>query len=230
MKTMLLAIDTATHILGLALHDGNDLIAEQTVRTNNQHSALLGNAIRQMMNQCDVAMTQLKALAVSIGPGSYTGLRIGVALAKGIAVAQKLPLIGISTMDMLAAAHPPVTGKNELVTVVPAGRGRVIAQTYKWAKGRWTPKADATVVEWPALIASWSGSIAISGDISADARQLLAEAIANGANITIAPAPIRLLRAGWLAEEAWHRLREKPTADYRATHVTPIYVKTTDTP
>lgn len=227
---MLLALDTATQTLGIALHDGEDIIAEQMIRTENQHSVLLADAIRQTMARCGVSMAHLHGVAVSIGPGSYTGLRIGVALAKGIALAQQLPLVGISTMEMLAAAHPPTSGKIDLVTTIAAGRGRVIAQTYKWAKGQWSAKGEAAIYEWPALIASWSGPVALSGDISPEARALLTQAGQEGASIVIAPAPTRLLRAGWLAEEAQRRLREKPNGDYRPAHLVPIYIKTTGVP
>src|SRR5690606_20526166 len=103
---MLLAIDTATRSLSLALHDGDTVIAEQMWRTGNRHNALLAPAIQQMMDVCDVTMQDITAIAVTTGPGSYTGLRIGVAFAKGLAAVNNLPLIGVSTLDMLAAGQP----------------------------------------------------------------------------------------------------------------------------
>ena len=85
---MLLAIDTATSLLGIALHDGDRLLAECTLTVDRSHSAVLAPMIKQIMERTGVAGDELTALAVSVGPGSYTGLRIGVALAKGMAGAR----------------------------------------------------------------------------------------------------------------------------------------------
>ena len=90
---MLLAIDTATQILSLALHDGDTLIGESTLRAGRQHSALLAPLIERTLAQTGVGRNDLAALAVAVGPGSYTGVRIGVALAKGMA-APSQPALG----------------------------------------------------------------------------------------------------------------------------------------
>src|SRR5690606_17578892 len=94
-------------------------------------------AIQRLLLRCEASVEDLSALAVSIGPGSYTGLRIGVALAKGLAAARNLPLVGITTLDTLAAGQPYLSSNHGLIVVVQAGRGRVIVKTYRWRKGRW---------------------------------------------------------------------------------------------
>jgi tRNA threonylcarbamoyladenosine biosynthesis protein TsaB len=112
---ILLAIDTATQIMSLALHDGDSLRAEVTWHTANNHTAELAPAVRDLLARSDTSLDDLTALAVSIGPGSYTGLRIGVALAKGLAAARGLPLVGVSSLDTLAAAQPYVQGSGLVV-------------------------------------------------------------------------------------------------------------------
>ena len=92
----LLAIDTATQFISLALHDGQQMLAEQTWFSENHHTVELAPAVRMLLESARLTAADLTALAVSIGPGSYTGLRIGVALAKGIAGARRLPLVGMS--------------------------------------------------------------------------------------------------------------------------------------
>ena len=77
--------------------------------------------------------SDLAAIAVAIGPGSYTGLRIGLAFAKGLALANKTRLIGISTLDILAAAMPQAEGV--LIAIAQAGRSRIWAGTYHWQRG-----------------------------------------------------------------------------------------------
>src|ERR1700730_15028046 len=124
---MLLAIDTATRILSLALHDGEQVRAETTWATRNQHTTELMPAIRQLLDRSQVSVTVLTILAVSHGPGSFNGLRIGVRAAKGLAMALNLPLLAIPTLDVIAAAQPgpSASADDSLIAVVQAGRGRV---------------------------------------------------------------------------------------------------------
>ena len=121
---MLLAIDTATRIMSLALHDGDTLLAEQSWNTRNRHTVELAPAVLNMLNSLEMSVADLAGLGVSIGPGSYTGLRIGVAFAKGLAAAHRLPLVGVTTLDTLAAAQPHHQSGMGLIAVVQAGRGR----------------------------------------------------------------------------------------------------------
>src|SRR5579871_1377162 len=129
----LLALDTATQYISIALHDGQQVLGEQTWMSENHHTVELAPAVRKLLEQANLTASQLTALAVSLGPGSYTGLRIGVALAKGMAAAHHLPLVGISTLDILASEQPQTPGA--LILVLPAGRGRVVTARYHWRRG-----------------------------------------------------------------------------------------------
>lgn len=225
---MLLAIDTATQVMSLALHDGRDLLAEEAWHTNNNHTIELAPAIEIMLDRCGVKMSDLTALAVSIGPGSFSGLRIGVSMAKGIAGALNLPLVGISTLDILAAGQPQSSGG--LVAIVQAGRGRVIAQTYRWRKGKWVSRTDPQIMDWETLFNSIDGPAHLTGEVSESGRQALETALKHEIPITLTPAVYRLRRAGFLAEEALERLKSDENASYEAAKILPIYVKTKDTP
>ena len=89
---MILAIDTATRWAGLALHDGTAVIAEYGWRCLNNHTIELSPAIEDMLSRVDKSINDLDGIAVAIGPGSYTGLRVGLALAKGMALANQIAL------------------------------------------------------------------------------------------------------------------------------------------
>lgn len=225
----LLAIDTATQFISIALHDGQQVLAEQTWRSENRHTVELAPAVRALMRHANLAPADLSALAVAIGPGSYTGLRIGVALAKGIAGACRLPLVGVSSFDILAAQQPRSTGA--LVLALPAGRGRVVAARYTWSKGRWKARGEAENVDWDTLLTGIDGATTLSGEISAEGHAKIEAAQADGLPISLSPAALRLRRAGFLADEAWARLRadDDPLA-FEAAAVAPIYVKTKDSP
>lgn len=225
----LLALDSATQFISIALHDGQQMLAEQTWFSENHHTVELAPTVRLLMTRAHLIPADLSALAVSIGPGSYTGLRIGVALAKGIAAAHGLPLVGITSLDILAAQQPRVTGA--LILALPAGRSRVVMARYHWRKGRWAIRGEAQNVDWDTLLAGIDGAATISGEISAEGRSRIETAQANGLPISLTPAALRMRRAGFLAEEAWARLRadDDPTG-FDAAAVAPVYVKTKDSP
>jgi tRNA threonylcarbamoyladenosine biosynthesis protein TsaB len=221
---VLLALDTATRQLGLALHDGAALILEQTWPSDNQHNVQLASAVAAALERCKITPSSLTAFAVAIGPGSFTGLRIGVAAAKGMAMANHAPLIGVNSLD-IAAAGVPGGGSNALVACVAAGRGRVVVRSYSWRKGEWRPRSDMRLTDWIGLASSIDGSAIITGDIDAAGLETLADAQRQGIPITIAPAGYRLRRAGILAELAWAQLRAQSSAGFDPAQVVPVYVK-----
>lgn len=225
---MLLAIDTATRYLSVALHDGNALLGEQTLYTANRHNTLLATSIQQMLDVAEVSIHSLTHLAVATGPGSYTGLRIGIALAKGMAAAQGLPLIGVTTLDILAAAQVFQNTRSKLLAVVQAGRGRVIAAEYRVKKGRWQAENDPFSTHWDDLLADLDGSFIVTGEVDQRGRDAIDAAHEKGASITLAPPVERLRRAGYLAQEAWRRFEAGSPEDFDAARVLPVYVNSAD--
>lgn len=225
---MLLALDTATRYMSIALHDGDTLLAEQTWHTGNRHNELLANSLQQMMTVCGVQMTDLSVVAVANGPGSYTGLRIGVAFAKGIAAVRHLPLVGVSTLDILAAGQPFQNARNRLIPVVQAGRGRVIAGLYRVRKGRWEATAEPQIHKWNALLDDLEeGSYAITGEIDEKGRQAIeAYKTRDGLSLTLVAPVHRARRAGFLAQEAWRRYTDGDPQDFAAGKVLPVYLNT----
>jgi tRNA threonylcarbamoyladenosine biosynthesis protein TsaB len=222
---MLLAIDTATSYTSLALHDKRTLIAEETwLSLTPNHAAELAPAVQMVLERGDVTIQDLTALAVCIGPGSFTGLRIGVALAKGIAAARQLPLVGVSSLDILAAGHHQVSGA--LITLVQAGRGRIVAGAYQWRRGQWKRRSEPRLMTWDSLIESIDGPATLTGEIDAQGFLALEEAQQREMPISIAAAAHRLRRAGFLAEAAWDQLQA--SADHDPAQVVPLYVKTKD--
>src|ERR1044071_9883455 len=103
---MLLALDTSTAQMGLAIYDGSQIISEYAWRSALRHTVELAPAIFESLKRCGRTMEDIQALAVALGPGSFTSLRVGLSLAKGLALSRHVPLIGIPTLDILAAAPP----------------------------------------------------------------------------------------------------------------------------
>ena len=221
---MLLAIDTATPYLSLALRDGDALLAECTLKVGLGHSAALAPLIKQTMAQVGAAPEDVTALACCIGPGSYTGLRIGLALAKGMAAARDLPLAPATSLDIIAAGQDRCCA-SDLVVTLPAGRKRVIWALYTLSGGRWTLAGQPEISEWSELLAARAGAFALTGEITAQGLAQAKAAMAAGREIAIVPAAGRLRRAGYLAEIAWQRLNERGRAAFPAERALPLYLK-----
>lgn len=98
----ILAVDTATRTCSAAVMDGTVLLAELTVGNGRTHSRHLMNLIDTVINLAGLKVEQLDGFAVCVGPGSFTGLRIGISTIKGLAYALHKPIVGISSLDALA--------------------------------------------------------------------------------------------------------------------------------
>ena len=98
----ILAIETSGELCSVALLDENDVLFEINIKKKNVHSEMIFRLINQLLELSSLAVSDLKALAVSSGPGSFTGLRIGMSAAKGIAFGANLPVIPVPTFDALA--------------------------------------------------------------------------------------------------------------------------------
>lgn len=99
--TVILSIETSTPLCSVALHESGNLLGSQHYLIPNGHSTLLPGIIDQLLLNCGIAKNDLTAVAVSAGPGSYTGLRIGAATAKGLCMGLQIPLISISCLDSM---------------------------------------------------------------------------------------------------------------------------------
>lgn len=122
-----LGIDTSSVSGSVALTDGEGLVAEMNLRSGLTHSARLLPAVNTLIRTAGVSLDAVDLLCVATGPGSFTGLRIGMATAKGLALATGRPLTGFSTLETTAlAVARSASGRTETVCVVlDAGRGEV---------------------------------------------------------------------------------------------------------
>jgi tRNA threonylcarbamoyladenosine biosynthesis protein TsaB len=216
---MILAIDTATSWIGLALHDGTDVPAEFGWRSRRTQTIELAPAVAQLWERTGVSAADLQAIAVAVGPGSYTGLRIGLALAKGIALGHNLPLIGVPTLDIVAAAVRQLD--TDLVVLAEAGRTRLWAGQYQWSKKTgWEPNDDPVLTSWDELLSRLQVPVAFAGEITAASAKLIRRA--NRSAHIVSPAG-SVRRAAMLAEIGYQRLKTKKVSD--ADTLAPLYLR-----
>lgn len=130
----ILSIDTSDQVLGIDLSRDGEPIATHVIDEPRVHAARLVPTVVEVLNGAGCTMSDLAGVAVAMGPGSYTGLRIGVSAAKGLCYALSIPLIGIPTMDAMARALRRDRDATSLITCLTSRKGEVYAQG--WMVGR----------------------------------------------------------------------------------------------
>ncbi len=214
---MLLAIDTSTKWVGLALYDGITVAGEHIWQSRDHHTIELALAINHLLDQTGVQPTALSVVGVATGPGSFTSLRIGLALAKGMALALNVPLVGIPSLDVLSAAIP--VGDYPLIAVLQAGRGRLAAVKYEAESNGWQTKNQPAICDIQGIFAMMNGPTLVAGELNAEQRHLLSD---RRKHIFLASPAAGLRRPSYLAELAWKRFA---AGDYDDTlSLAPIYV------
>ena len=215
---MLVAIDTATSYASIALHDGFQVRVEHTWESPRRHTVELLPRLLDALGQLGLGAEHLSGVGVTRGPGSFTGLRVGIAVAKGLALARGLPLVGVPTLDVLAAAQG--RDRRPMCAVLQAGRRRICVATYRWRDGEWRARQEPRLTTWSALVELTVSPTLFCGEIGpagADALDTLGELA------VLLPAATRLRRAGFLAQVAWRRLNRGETDD--PATLAPIYLQ-----
>jgi tRNA threonylcarbamoyladenosine biosynthesis protein TsaB len=128
--TKVLAIDTSTYVLGVAIVEKDKVIGELVTNVKKNHSVRAMPAIEQLMKDCDVKPADLDLIVAGKGPGSYTGVRIGVTLAKTLAWSLNKPLAGVSSLELLAANGRYFNGS--ICSLMDARRGQVYTGLYRF--------------------------------------------------------------------------------------------------
>ena len=202
---VLLAIDTCTRRSSIALRDAGGLRAECSWETERHHTAGVSAHIHDLMRTASIKSSDLGAVAVAIGPGSFTGVRCGLAIAKGLAVARNLPLVGVSAFEVIATAQPDQRGT--IVALVEVGRKRIAACRYEWHDGGLSAVSDWQIQTAEALAETIEPPSWVCGDVIPALVPLLE------GRATIAPASLNLRRAGYLAEIGYRRWHDGLTDD-----------------
>jgi tRNA threonylcarbamoyladenosine biosynthesis protein TsaB len=219
---ILLALDTSTRTVGLALYDGAQVLYETAWTSQDYHTVELAPAIGEAFERTGLKMAALAAVTAATGPGSFTGLRVGLALAKGLVFARKLALVGVPTLDALAAAQPLQPGL-PLLAALRAGRGRLAVCAYHAGETGWQSDGAIEVVTLEGLAARLQEPACVAGELSEDERRWLAE---QRPQARLASPAQSLRRPAYLAELGWRRWQAGQTDD--PAGLAPIYIHYND--
>ena len=215
---MLLAVDTSNEWMGLAVYDGKQVVGERAWRSKQHHTVELAPAIQELLARNGLSMDNLTALGVAIGPGSFTSLRVGLALAKGLAFARGIPLIGIPTLDILAHAQPE--SNLPLAVAIQAGRGRYALGWYKNIRGVWQAEGPARVVSVEALNDEVQSPSLVCGEFTDEVRQKISE----NKNAQLTSPEDSQRKPAMLAQLAWVRFQNGAVDEIAS--LAPIYLHT----
>jgi tRNA threonylcarbamoyladenosine biosynthesis protein TsaB len=219
---LLLAIDTSSRVGGIAFYRG-EVLAEQFWLAGGSQTAQLVPSLVKLGEQSGLAIADVRAVAVAIGPGSFTGLRVGASLGKGLALSLGIPLIGVPTLDTTAYQHRQVSGS--LLAVVSAGRGMLYTGTYRSsARGlrRVGEFASVTTDELVSQVLGLGTSTFVCGELDRGAVLALQNAASMKVVRMVGPAG-RLRRAGFLAELGYWNLLTHGATD--PATLQPIYLR-----
>jgi tRNA threonylcarbamoyladenosine biosynthesis protein TsaB len=218
----ILGIDTATRRASLALARGGEVTAVERLDGEGGHAGDLLARLDAILAAAGLGPADLEGIAVTIGPGSFTGVRVGMATAKGLAYALDVPLGGLSTLEALArAALPLADGASRVCAVIEAGRGEVYAALFRRDGNGVRRETDDRSWGPRHLMSEIRDSATLVGDGVATLRQAAREA---GLEVAfLEPQP---LLAGALA--VWGGGALRPGAPYDPASLSPNYVRPSD--
>lgn len=222
----ILSLDTTTLQGSVALSEGARVIAQEQQLERRTHSERLMDSVARLLDAAGWECTQIEGVAVAVGPGSFTGVRIGLAAAKGIAFALGVPIAGVSSLASLALNARELGG--QVVPLIDARRGELYAAVYRFTEGGVLEELRPACVLPPERLveelAALEGELVLVGDGAAAYRDLLAEGL--GSRAAIPGGSLDLPRAGHLAELAGERLANEGGDDLAA--LVPNYIRRSD--
>lgn len=203
----ILAIDTSSTSATCAIIDEDKLLVEYTINHKLTHSQKIMPIIKEALEGCELKVSDIDVFAVAKGPGSFTGLRIGVATINGLAQSVNKGVVGIPTLDALAFNLPYSEGI--VVPIIDARRDRVFTGIYKWANGNLHIIKEQTVLEVKELVEILKErpeKIVFVGDGTLVYKQNLTENL--GERAIFAPKSANIARASSVAELAMAKAKE----------------------
>jgi tRNA threonylcarbamoyladenosine biosynthesis protein TsaB len=216
----ILAIDTSTPVGSIAIVEGALLKAQHILNISATHNQRLLPGIDRILRDADWTVNDLDGLAVSLGPGSFTGLRIGLSVVKGLAWATGKPLAGVPTLDALAANVPLVP--YPIYPVLDARKGEIYTALYRIGDEQVPVRLTPYLAIKPEKLA----------DLISEETLMLGDALLRygdyftnklGDRLLLVPPHLNVVHASSVAWLAWHKLRSGIQEDLSSC--TPLYVR-----
>jgi tRNA threonylcarbamoyladenosine biosynthesis protein TsaB len=220
----ILAIDTSTLVLAVSVCTEDKVLGEFTTNLKKNHSIGLMPMVSRLLEEVEVDPSELSAVAVARGPGSYTGVRIGVATAKSLAWSLGIPLVGISSLEVLAWNGAFFPGL--IVPLFDARRGQVYTGTYRWGRREIELAGEERIILLKEALETWKQGedqepILFLGDDVSLHREIIVDILRERA--VFLPVSYQLPRAAHLAAAGKKALDNGRTENVET--FTPIYLQ-----
>jgi tRNA threonylcarbamoyl adenosine modification protein YeaZ len=214
-----LAIDTSTDLASIALSSQGEVIEELTWHAGRNHTIELMPNVVGLLERASASRTDISGIVVATGPGSFNGLRVGMSAARGLAFALRVPIVGISTLEV--EAFPYADTGLPVCPILDVGRGEIAAALFQLGEGRWSRLVEESIVAVDDLLPEIGGRTVFCGSIPPDVVSRLREGLGGNAMIMSDGSGVR--RASCLAELGWGRLKEGDP-DHSPT-LQPLYLR-----
>lgn len=222
-RPLLLAIENSGHCGSVALVCGSHCISEQSTVSRLTHSKRLLGSVEMLLAECEIGWEQLDAIAVGLGPGSFTGLRIGLATVKGLAMACQLPLIGVSSLDALAGQF--LHASMPIYPMFDARKSEVYTACFQTdAEGIPRRRGEYLVLSAEKLCRNIDHPVLFAGDGSMAYQEIIRELLGEQAHFASPQSAfVRASSIAFLALESW---RQGTFLD--PASCVPLYVRASD--
>lgn len=221
----IVAVDTATTSLSVAVLDNDSVLVEKTFVSQETHSKHLHQTIKSVLDMAGICVESVDAFAVTIGPGSFTGLRIGVSTVKGLAFALQKPVVAVSTLEALA--WPFLLSSMIICPIIDARRGEVYMARYMSQEGE---KGALRVIEKEILSSpekmgeGLNEPVILVGSGATAYREILKKRLGSLAHF--APVHMNSVRGAVVGELGFKKLAKKEYDD--VSSLSPLYIRKSD--
>jgi tRNA threonylcarbamoyladenosine biosynthesis protein TsaB len=220
----ILGVDTSTSCGSLGIIDDDEVVAEYALLRDETHSTRLIPTIQALLKEARLSLDEIDGIAVSLGPGSFTGLRVGLSAVKGLALADEKPVVGVPTLDALASNLPFTP--NVICPILDARKGEVYTALYKDGVGGQVEQLTPYQILSPLDLLEkipFQKTIFLGNGVEAYG-ELIEERL--GVKALFAPPHLRFLRGSSVAEIGLQRFKKGEKDDISS--LVPIYVRPSD--
>lgn len=216
---MLLAIDTSTKYGGVALHRDGELVASLCWRSQGNHTRELLPSVQHLLERVGGTIRDVRGIAVALGPGGFSSLRVGLSAAKGLALGLSVPVIGVGTLEL--EAYPYKDTGLFVQPLLAAGRGEVFTALFGPAQGQWSRLEEERILAPQELVAGEPDPTLFCGEAAPALADFLKERLGSKALVVEAYWPG--LRLAALSHLGSQRLARGESSDVATLQ--PLYLR-----
>lgn len=220
----MLAIDTSSLVATVAVMSGEKLLGEYTINSPMTHSQKLMPIIEELLSTLDLSMEDIDIIGVSRGPGSFTGIRIGISTAKGLAHPRNIPIMGVSSLE--AMSYNLLYCSHIICPIMDARRNQVYTGIYKWVDHKLETilyEAPLSITELMDNLKKSEEKVIFLGDGVEKYKDEIIDAL--GDRVVFAPKYINMQRASSVAQLAFDKMFKEELKPKSYHDITPVYLR-----